>query len=293
MALKHFNKGDVIFREGDEGSSFFQISSGKVAVFVNYETNDELKMAELGSGQIFGEMAALEGFKRSGTVVVSEDNTTVVEVPEKEFETFFEENPNQIIQVMKQISARIRSLTKEYTAVTTELNQIKTGAGKKQDESFLSKIKKLFSGNKRNLTVEELREANHSKGITTGNVNAYPAGTVIFKEGDDANCMYDIHTGRVGIYTDYGTPNEKMLTDLYPNKFFGEMGMIDAEPRSATAVTLDNDTTLEVIYPDDLVKLIKDNPPKVDMIIQHLCHRLRRLTADYAEACEELCSLSN
>ena len=105
--------------------------------------------------------------------------------------------------------------------------------------------------------------------------------------------MYDIHFGRIGIYTGYGTPEEKLLTELFANKFFGEMGMIDGEPRSATAVVMADNTTLETIYPEDLEELIETNPLKVDMILQHLSGRLRHLTADYADACEEVSRLAN
>ena len=68
--------------------------------------------------------------------------------------------------------------------------------------------------------------------------------------------------------------------------------MIDNEPRSATAVVLDDHTTIEIIYPEDLAELMKKNPVKVDMIVMHLSNRLRRLTNDYIKVCEEIAELS-
>jgi CRP-like cAMP-binding protein len=57
--------------------------------------------------------------------------------------------------------------------------------------------------------------------------------------------MYDIRSGSVGIYEAYGTQEEKLLTQLYANQFFGELGMIDNVERSCTAVVMENGTELE------------------------------------------------
>ena len=45
-------------------------------------------------------------------------------------------------------------------------------------------------------------------------VKVFKIGEVIFKEGDLENCMYNIVTGSVGIYANYGKEAEKLLVDL-------------------------------------------------------------------------------
>lgn len=293
MAEKQFNQGDVIFREGDAGDGFYQLKSGEVGVYVNYGTGDEIKLRSLEPGQYFGELAALEARRRSATVVAMEDGTTVTFVPENELDEFLQKNPQEILPIMRQISGQIRELTKDYNEVNAARDKLKDPKPQQPDENLFTKIKKFLSSNTYEKSVEELEQADHSKGKTTKTVNTYPKGTIIFREGEPGNCMYDIHFGRVGIYTGYGTPEEKLLTELYANKFFGEMGMIDGEPRSATAVVMIDNTTLETIYPEDLEELIEANPFKVDMIMQHLSNRLRHLTVDYANACEEVSTLAN
>ena len=292
MAEKRFNKGDVIFHEGDIGNNFYRIKEGKVAVIVNYGTDDEKQLTEMVPEQFFGELAVVEGYRRSATVVALEDNTTVIEIAPDEIEKFFAENPDQIIEIMRNISGRIRELTQDYNEASEELKNLKTG-NVKANESLFEKVRKFLNSiGTSDLSVEEEKETEHGKGLEE-KVASYPAGTIIFKEGDSGNCMYDVHFGRVGIYTGYGTPEQKEITVLYPNKFFGEMGMIDNEPRSATAVTLDNDTTIETIYPEDLAALMEQNPVKVNMILMHLSHRLRALTNDYMRVCKELCELAS
>ena len=292
MSEKIFNKGDVIFHEGDSGDFLYRIKEGKVAVTVSYGTDDEKQLTEMVPGQFFGEMAVVEGYRRSATVIALEDNTTVTEIATKEMEKYFNENPDQIILIMRNISGRIRELTKDYNEAVDELKARKAG-NVRENENLFAKIRKFLNSiGASDLSVEEEKEAEHGKGLEE-KVASYPAGTIIFKEGDTGNCMYDIHFGRVGIYTGYGTPEQKEITVLYPNKFFGEMGMLDNEPRSATAVTLDNDTTIETIYPEDLAELMKINPSKVDMIMMHLSHRLRSLTNDYLRVCKELCDMAS
>lgn len=118
------------------------------------------------------------------------------------------------------------------------------------------------------------------------NIQTLKKGQVIFKEGDNADCMYDIRWGSVGIYANYGTKEEKLLTKLSTEEFFGEMGLIECELRSATAVALEKDTRVEVIDGECFGSFMQESPTKVLMIMQHMSHRLRSLTKDYVEVCK-------
>lgn len=62
----------------------------------------------------------------------------------------------------------------------------------------------------------------------------YPAGTVLFREGDEGNDMYVIQSGSVEISRIIGEV-ERTLAVLPPGEFFGEMAIINDRPRSATA----------------------------------------------------------
>ena len=57
---RRFSRGEVIFKQGDEGKSLFQIIEGSVQVIANYAEEDEFPLAVLGVGKIFGEMAVVE-----------------------------------------------------------------------------------------------------------------------------------------------------------------------------------------------------------------------------------------
>lgn len=119
------------------------------------------------------------------------------------------------------------------------------------------------------------------------NTKAFDRGAVIFREGDPGDCMYELESGGIGIYHDYGGPNEKQIAALYNGsdiKVFGEMGLLEHAPRSATAVVLEKDTVLTRVSEADFNAYFEKNPVKVLDLMQQMCNRLRRTTQKYIDA---------
>lgn len=108
---------------------------------------------------------------------------------------------------------------------------------------------------------------------------------VIFRQGDNAACMYDITSGSVGIYMSYGTESENQLTVLKAGEFLGEMGLIEAYPRSATAIAMEDGTELQEIGEPEFDEFFKVQPERLLAIMRQLSERLRDRTADYEGAC--------
>lgn len=108
---------------------------------------------------------------------------------------------------------------------------------------------------------------------------------VIFRQGDPAATMFDIWSGKVGIYTDYQTEKEEQIAQLDANQFFGEMGMIEFYPRSATAVALEDGTVLMELEESDLTEYLKDKPDKLLQVMRQLSHRIRETTQNYVDVC--------
>jgi CRP-like cAMP-binding protein len=63
----------------------------------------------------------------------------------------------------------------------------------------------------------------------------FPAGTVIFHELDDSDALYIIERGSVVVSKHVSGDVDMVLTRFTPGDFFGEMGLFDNAPRSATA----------------------------------------------------------
>ena len=292
MLLKEYNKGDIVFREGDREDCMYRIIEGAVDVFISSKTEGEIVLTTLGEDRIFGEMAAIGAWPRSASIRVREDGTKLLEIARDELIEFFKDDPYQVRSIMENLSHRLRGLTDDYLEVCTTVRDMKSTRGQKRSEGLLRKISRFISAYSR--TVRYLTTTEESSGIPMADgkdvsrdssIN-YRMNTVIFRQGDDGDCMYYIQLGSVGIYTDYGTDKEKQLAILEEEAFFGEMGLIEKMPRSATAVIVEDDTVLRKITEDELETLFKTSPALVVRCIEHLSGRLRRLTKDYLDACE-------
>jgi len=87
----------------------------------------------------------------------------------------------------------------------------------------------------------------------------YPRDSVIFKRGDPGTEMFIVRTGRVSSLALDRDGNERELYEFGPGRFFGEMSIIENEPRSATCVALD-DTELLVLEGLDFYRLVWEYP---------------------------------
>lgn len=112
----------------------------------------------------------------------------------------------------------------------------------------------------------------------------FDAGEVIFYEGAFSSSMYRIGAGTVGIYAAYGTPDERLLATLGPGQYFGEMGLVECYPRSATAVALEASTTTDEIVYDEFDEALKNDPDEILVVLRQLSSRLREMNAQYDEA---------
>ena len=127
------------------------------------------------------------------------------------------------------------------------------------------------------------------------NIKTFAKGEVIFLEGAMESYMYDLKKGKVGIYTNYGKPEEKLLTELNAEQgtvFFGEMGMIDSMARSATAVAVE-DVEACVIGGKEFGEYFKEKPEVVLEIMQNMSKRIRALSQDYLDACQAVAEIAD
>lgn len=116
----------------------------------------------------------------------------------------------------------------------------------------------------------------------------FAPGEVIFWQGDFSNSMFDIISGKVGIYSGYETEQEKLLAKLGKDDTLGEMGMIEVYPRSATAVALEPETVLVEIGEDELNEYFKNKPDKLLCIMKQLSKRIRETNGKYYDACRAI-----
>src|SRR5260370_41162179 len=76
----------------------------------------------------------------------------------------------------------------------------------------------------------------------------FPADKVIFFEGDRSDVLYIILSGSVRIFQTSLDGKEKTINTLATGSFFGEMAMLDGQPRSASVATIEDTTMLAIDY---------------------------------------------
>lgn len=116
----------------------------------------------------------------------------------------------------------------------------------------------------------------------------YKNNQALFHQGDIATEMFEIVSGQVGIYMDYGDEGQKEICILRAEDFVGELELIDSSTRIASAIALGDDVVVKKLSIEDFNALVNEHPAKVILIIQQLCARVRRLDNLYLEACSTI-----
>jgi CRP-like cAMP-binding protein len=230
---------------------------------------------------------------RTATAVASEENVVLEQIGKEDFEDYLKKHPENLQPIMSNVSGRIRELTEDLSLVAKmtkealrEREYVNNVSGWLGDSigKLMAKLKAKKAAEREHIVIRKRQMALTSECFPLIN---FRAGDVIFRAGEEADCMYDICDGCVGIYSDYQTENQKLLTELYTDSVFGEMGILDNMPRSATAVCL-KDCVVLVVKPEHFMQFFQTKPMKVLQILQQMCMQLRDLTKTYLEVCKTL-----
>ena len=106
-------------------------------------------------------------------------------------------------------------------------------------------------------------------------VCTFGAGELIFAQGDSGSAMYIVASGEVNIHLPGAAPSGGIsLEDLGPGGFFGELGLFDEKPRSASA-TATTETVLLELQHQTLVSFLERRPQAALAILRVMSARLR------------------
>lgn len=116
----------------------------------------------------------------------------------------------------------------------------------------------------------------------------FKSGEVIFREMDDSDALYVVEQGQVVVSKNVSGDVDIVLTRFYPGDFFGEMGLFDSAPRSATAHT-ELDTILWALGRVVFHQILSNHPE----MAARICYRLvtvfiQRLRATNEQAREAI-----
>lgn len=107
LTSRHISTGTQLFQKGDIGDAMYLIESGRVRISIRDEDGQEVTLAELAQGDFFGEMALIDGRRRSADANVFEDAQFSV-LSRKDFLKFVRSSPDVALEMLASLSDRLR-----------------------------------------------------------------------------------------------------------------------------------------------------------------------------------------
>ena len=118
------------------------------------------------------------------------------------------------------------------------------------------------------------------------NTLTFQKNDVIFRQGEFADTMYKLLSGSIRIVSDYGKESEKEIAVLKDGDFFGEMGLVECYPRSATAVVSSEAAEVTEFELADCKRFFNEDPEGVMKILRQLADRIKETDQAYLNAVE-------
>jgi CRP/FNR family transcriptional regulator/CRP/FNR family cyclic AMP-dependent transcriptional regulator len=110
LGKRTFARGMVIFHKGSPGQTLYIIESGKVRIFILSESGQEMSVNVYGPGDVFGELALLDGLPRSAGAVAMEKTVTLT-LHRDDFLRHLQACPQMARSIMEVLSTRVRYTT--------------------------------------------------------------------------------------------------------------------------------------------------------------------------------------
>jgi CRP-like cAMP-binding protein len=104
---RRFEAGAIVFKEGDEGSTCYIVRSGRARAIREHPDGRSITLAHFGPGDIFGEMAMLDGERRSATVEATEE-TEAVAILSADMHRLLRDHPDMSVKLITALGRRLR-----------------------------------------------------------------------------------------------------------------------------------------------------------------------------------------
>lgn len=118
-------------------------------------------------------------------------------------------------------------------------------------------------------TLRALREAARPR--------VYPAGSIVVNQGDEGHSLFIVQSGRLKVYLIDEQGREVTLSLLEPGDYFGELALIDQEPRSASVQALER-SELTQITRSTFQGLMDAHESCRQAVLRNLARQVRTLT---------------
>jgi CRP-like cAMP-binding protein len=220
---RQFSAGTAFIREGEIGDEMYVIDRGRVRVERSEGLGGKrsIVLAELGPGEVVGEMGVLDREPRSATVRAVTD-IEVLELTAAWLDKVIERHPHVKEALLHVISGRLRNVNVLAGRVLADVWH------------KVTEFRPLSEDALRYLTAQ-------------GHSRHFAVGEVLMREGGPSKSLHVIARGRVRVERSRGKEQAPvLLATLGTGEVVGEMGVLDGGQHSATVVAMSDVETVEL-----------------------------------------------
>jgi CRP/FNR family cyclic AMP-dependent transcriptional regulator len=274
-----FRHAQVIVREALGDRDFFVVLDGRLQASRHTPVGEQ-SIGAATTGDVFGEIAFLDQKPRSATVAGIEEGT-VLRLPTDDVEHIVARDQEFGVALLwsfwHSLAAKVRGANATMTELITPMGG--TGprvAGRPGRPVHLDPGVKLELLKQQGLSAGELRLL-----ATYSHEESFAAEAPIFGEGEHGDKLYIVVDGQVRISRSLPGMGEEALTILGRGEVFGEMALIDSQPRSADARAHIAGCTVFTIDRQRLEEVLDMDPDAarqfLTLLCQLLCRRIRAM----------------
>ena len=275
-----FAVDEVIFAEGDTARDLKIVREGAVRIARTTPIGVQV-LTDLDAGSLFGEVSYLDALPRSATAA-GLDEGSLFTLPADALDAVVESNRELAVSLLwgfwQTLAAKVRAANAQMSelfgapSTSWQENREEDGGGTRV---HLTEESKLDILREQGLSSQEMRLlAKYSR------EKSYPADALIFAEGGPGDRLYIVVDGSVRISRMVPGMGEECLSILERGEVFGELALIDEQPRSADARAHSAGCTVFSISKTLLEEVLSMDPDAAVQFLSLLCRLLcRRLRA--------------
>jgi CRP/FNR family cyclic AMP-dependent transcriptional regulator len=226
----------TILKEGEPSLDAYLIASGGVRI-QRKTPYGSFSLASLQSGQLFGETSFVDGNSRSGDAVTLLE-TELLALSPRDLGASMEHDQRFAVALYwmfwKSLSAKLRQTNLQLTRFFSQTGK-PASAQPAEAESFAGEFRVDLASKRRLFQEQKLSSLEINFLSSLSKEKKFSAFQQIFPEGEAGHEMYVVLEGKVMISKYIPGAGEEALAFLERGDYFGEMALIDNEPRSADA----------------------------------------------------------
>ncbi|HEX2165267.1 MAG TPA: cyclic nucleotide-binding domain-containing protein [Thermoanaerobaculia bacterium] len=237
VSRRHYDDGAAVLRHGDPSQEAYAIEAGGVAIQRSTPYGD-FRLATLGPGELFGETSYVDGGERSGDAVTL-GGCDVLAIDPEALAALVADDPALHLALYwtfwKSLSSKLRRTNERLTRFFSESGTSPAAVDRPAATSETAAFRVALEDKRRVFEEQRLSGLEINFLASLSKEKKLAAGEPIFHEGDPGDAMYVVLDGRVMISKFIPGAGEEALAFLERGDYFGEMALIDRQPRSADA----------------------------------------------------------